>query len=307
MNILLEKKNDIEILTIGNDHLDLSVAPALGGKIISLLNKNLQKEFLWTNKKLSLKINNSGDDYDSNFIGGIDELIPNDIPETIDGISYPDHGELWTTRLNHEIVGNKIKLSGTLNLSGLGYNKTVYLDQDSPVVIIDYKISNHSDSRRHFLWKLHAALNIEAGDKIITKAKRAQVVDPQYSRFAEKNEFLWPFIEAADASVIPANNNTMDFFYLYDIATAEMKLLSSDKKSLFAYQYEKAIFPYQWYFASYGGFLDPYTAILEPCSSMPISVNEAKEKNQCSILEPGEELITTVKIFAGEKELYSYT
>src|SRR5882724_9502773 len=134
MNILLEKKNDIEILVLENDHLALSIAPSLGGKIISLFNKNLQKEFLWTNKKLSLKINNSGDDYDSNFIGGIDELIPNDIPETIDGILYPDHGELWTTRLNHEIIGNKIKLTGRLELSGLGYSKTVYLGQDSPFI-----------------------------------------------------------------------------------------------------------------------------------------------------------------------------
>jgi hypothetical protein len=38
-----------------------------------------------------------GADYDSNFYGGIDELIPNDIPENIDGIDDPDHGELWTT------------------------------------------------------------------------------------------------------------------------------------------------------------------------------------------------------------------
>ena len=307
MSISSNSKNGIEILTIKNDHLELSIAPALGGKIISLFNKNLQKEFLWTNKNLSLKINNSGDDYDSNFIGGIDELIPNDIPETIDSISYPDHGELWTTRLNHEITGNKIKLSGALALSGLHYSKIIYLDQDSPIVFLDYKIKNQTNSRRHFLWKLHAALNIEAGDKIITKAKHAKVVDPKYSRFTDTNEFMWPVIENTDASVIPPDNNTMDFFYLYEIPSAEMQMVSGDNKSLFGYQYDKKIFPYQWYFASYGGFLNHYTAILEPCSGMPISVNEAKEKKQCTILEPGDELTTTVKIFAGEKELYSHT
>jgi hypothetical protein len=298
-------KNGIEILTIKNDHLELSIAPVLGGKIISLFNRQLQKEFLWTNKNLSLKINTPGADYDSNFLGGIDELIPNDIPETIDGISYPDHGELWTSALDHEIDNNKIQVYGKLELSGLYYSRTVHLDPGSPIVILDYKIRNESNSQRHFLWKLHAALNIEAGDKLVTKAKQAQVVDPQYSRFKDTAAFGWPFIEGVDASIIPLKTNSMDFFYLYDIPDAAMQLLSRDDQSLFSYSYDQKIFPYQWYFASFGGFLDHYTAILEPCSSMPIGVNEAKEKKQCTILEPGEGLATSVRIFAGKKELYS--
>ncbi len=89
--------NGIEIFTIESDHLKVSIAPALGGKIISIFNKHFQKEFLWTNKTLPLATNARGADYDPNFWGGIDELIPNDLPETIDSIPYPDHGELWTT------------------------------------------------------------------------------------------------------------------------------------------------------------------------------------------------------------------
>ena len=92
----------------------------------------------------------------------------------------------------------------------------------------------------------------------------------------------------------------MDFFYLYDITEPEMKLEGVDG-SLFSYKYDKKIFPYQWYFASYGGFLNHYTAVLEPCSSMPLSVTEAIRAGQCSVLEPGEEINTTVHIYAGEK------
>lgn len=84
----------------------------------------------------------------------------------------------------------------------------------------------------------------------------------------------------------------------------EMQLLSSDEKYLFSYNYDLKLFPYQWYFASYGGFFSHYTAILEPCTNMPISVNEARAKGQCAVLEPGEELSTTVRIYAGEKDNY---
>ena len=48
MTISKRNKNDIDIYTIESDHLKASLAPALGGKIISLYNKHLQKEFLST-------------------------------------------------------------------------------------------------------------------------------------------------------------------------------------------------------------------------------------------------------------------
>ncbi len=91
---------------IQNDHLRVTIFPALGGKITSVFNKKINNEFLWTNASLTLQSHTAGADYDSNFFGGIDELLPNDIPENIDGISYPDHGELWTTPLEWEVTGD---------------------------------------------------------------------------------------------------------------------------------------------------------------------------------------------------------
>ena len=115
----------IQTITFENNLLKCTVAPALGGKIISVYNKKLQKEFLWKNEKLSLIQLEQGADYDANFYGGIDELIPNDIPENIDGIDFPDHGELWTTPLGHEMKEERLILSGMLSLSKLFYQKTV--------------------------------------------------------------------------------------------------------------------------------------------------------------------------------------
>src|SRR5215471_9826042 len=268
MKLIEQTMDGVQIITIENKFLRCCVAPVLGGKIASVYNKQLQKEFLWKNEKLSFRELERGEDYDSNFWGGIDELIPNDIPENIDGIDYPDHGELWTTSLNYEIKEDRLILSGILSLSKLFYQKTIALDDDS--IKLWYKIKNTSGESRHFLWKLHAALQIHQGDKLLTSSKKGRVVDTEYSRFSCLEEFEWPTIEGVDASVIPAKNYTMDFFYLYDIAKGEMELLSGDASHVFRYSYDKNIFPYQWYFASYGKFLDHYTVILEPCTTMPI-------------------------------------
>jgi hypothetical protein len=292
--------NEVEVLTGENDHIKFEIIPAAGGKIISVFNKDLKKEFLWGNANLLLETHQPGADYDANFIGGIDELLPNDIPETIDSITYPDHGELWTTPLDYELYEDRISVFGKLKLSGLCYKKTILLEANAPVINLEYTIKNGSDSTRNFLWKLHAALRIEEGDRLISDAKKGKVADLDYSRFKNLNEFKWPFIENTDASIVPNKNNSIDFFYLYDIEKAEMKLLSNKGIHLFSYNYDKKVFPYQWYFASYGGFLNHYTAILEPSTSMPISVNDAKESGQCTVLEPGQEINTVVRIYAGE-------
>lgn len=296
--------NNLEIITAENDFLLCKIVPAMGGKIISLFNKVLGKEFLWHNANLTLQKLEAGADYDSNFFGGIDELIPNDISENINGIDYPDHGELWTTPLSYKINDNKIVVYGTLPLSELYYEKIITADENLPVIHLDYTIINQSKTVKNFLWKLHAALAIGEGDQLITDAKNGKVVDAEYSRFTNTKEFTWPNIESINASLVPAKNDTMDFFYLYNNDKPEIKMEYKNDVSLFVYSYDKAIFPYQWYFASYGKFLDHYTAILEPCTSMPMSVNEAKALQQCSTLQPQQKLTTRVSIYAGEKSNY---
>ena len=300
MKVSKKYNHKVEILIAENDHIKVEIAPEMGGKIISIYNKYLKKEFLWNNKNMELSPSLPGDDYDSNFWGGIDELIPNDIPEKINSINYPDHGELWTTPLKYKLTDDLISLYGSLKLSGLYYQKDVYLDPKSPLIYQQYKIKNESNANLHFLWKLHAALVIEEGDQLVTYAQKAKVVDSDYSRFMNLDEFSWPLIENTDASIVPFKNNTVDFFYLYNNKQAEMNFLSGGKNHLFKYSYDKKVFPYQWYFASYGGFYNHFTAILEPCSSMPMSVNEANMNNNCTFLEPNQEINTLVSIYAGE-------
>jgi hypothetical protein len=292
----------LSIISGENDYLKFEILPDTGGKIISIYNKQLGREFLWTQQDLTLRQLAPGTEYDPNFYGGMDELLPNDIPENIGGIDYPDHGELWTTQMEHEVSEESLSVFARLKLSGIYYNKKIRLDKTAPVMYLDYLIRNESDSEKKFLWKMHPALRIEDGDELITTAKWARVVDPAYSRFKNPETFQWPWIEGIDASRVPAKGNEVDFFFLWSVERPEMNFVSGNGKYLFSIQYDQKIFPFQWYFASYGGFMNHYTAVLEPCSSMPLSVNEAAKLGQCSILKPGENLVTSVCIFAGENK-----
>lgn len=288
-----------EALSGENEQIRFVVAPALGGKIVSVYNKTLQKEFLWSNKNLALEVCFPGSDYESNFWGGIDELLPNDIEETVDGNDYPDHGELWTTPLTYSVENGRIALSGKLERSGLFYQKAMYCKKNSPEIVCEYTIRNESESARHFLWKLHAALAIQEGDQMMSAAGKARVVYPENSPAGAAKEFIWPMWGDRDVSRVPARQQMLDFFYLYENLNGEMHFVSEGARYRFSYFYDQAVFPYQWYFASYGKFRDHYTAILEPASGMPVSINNAKALKQCSALETGQEINTTITIYAG--------
>jgi hypothetical protein len=293
------KLDGVSIVRLESVELQVDVAPTIGGRIVGVLNKPAGYEFLWRNRGLRLESKPSGTEYDPNFYGGIDELLPNDLAEPINGIDCPDHGELWTTALEHRVSENRLVTQGHLPRFGLHYERTMKLRDDSPWVDFEYQLTNRTRQPREFLWKLHAALAVREGDVIECPARQATIVDPAWSRFKETQPFPWPNIEGCCANLIPSKNGTMDFFYLFDLSAGEMWWRRPSAGLKFGYQFDTQVFPYAWLFASYGGFLDHYTVILEPCTAMPMSVKEASGKRQCSRLQPGETLRTNVSLYAG--------
>lgn len=290
------------LIRLENRRLTVDVFPDGGGKLVSVYNKDLAYELLWRNVGLKLTTYPPGSAYDPLFYGGIDELLPNDIPETVNGLDFPDHGELWTTVLQPTVTDTgHLQLQGLLPVSKLRYEKTVRLDGELPMVVMDYRLTNENHLPVTFLWKLHAALNIYPGDRIVCPAEKGQVVDPHYSRFKSRAPFGWPIIDGVDVSVMPPKGDGMDFFYLSGLAQGEVSWHRPSTNAYFGYRFDRAVFPFVWLFASYGGFLGHYTAILEPCTSMPISVNEAAASGHAVVLGPGESLTTQVTIVAAKQ------
>jgi len=274
----------------------------VGGRIVSMLDKQSGYEFLWRNQSLQLAQLAPGSAYDPNFFGGIDELLPNDLPETLHGIACPDHGELWTTALDYAIEQGSLVLTGRLPQFGLLYERRMHLEPNRAILYLNYRITNVTQETREFLWKPHAALNIGPGDRIICPAQTARVVDPEWSRRTTTEPFAWPHIAGERADIVPAKDGTLDFFYLYNLRAGQMAWVNAAGTLTWRYSFDINVFPYAWYFASYGGFDGHYVGVLEPCTSMPISVNEAAALGQCSLLSPGETMETKITIYAGSLE-----
>lgn len=308
--------SQMDLVTLSNAHCQVVVAPDIGGRIVSFIPSVTGEDVLWHNKTLPLFRSRPGDAYDPVFYGGIDELLPCDLPETIDGIDYPDHGELWTTPLQWEASGDRLRLWGVLPRSGLFYEREMTLSQERPEIVFHYRIQNRQKEPRHFLWKLHAALHVLPGDRVTCPASTAQAADLAYSSCTTPDPFAWPFCDGIDKSVVPEENGTCEFLYLSGLSTGTMGLDRPSTGTVDAncpcaesahpcrsvpaisirYEFDRAVFPFPWLFASFGGFDGHFVTVLEPCTNMPISVADAQQAGTSAMLAPGEVLVTTVRL-----------
>jgi hypothetical protein len=298
-----------DTLLLENETLSVQVAPGIGGRVVSVVWKPTQRDLLYRSESIAHRVLPAGSPYDPNFAGGIDELLPNDLGESppwAPGASpLPDHGELWTTELSARRRGrDSVVLEGDLPLCGLSYRRTMSLD--GPAIVSDYRIVNRSADSRSFLWKLHAALAVEEGDAIAIPARRSAIADLFYSRWTDQPDMRWPAIQASTRRprteargapgpdiVPPRASNTTDFWYLWELTRGEAAL-RRDGLSV-RYAFDSTVFPYVWVFASYGGFADSYTVILEPATAMPISLADAVPRGSCTTLAPAAAIETQVR------------
>lgn len=286
---------------LSNDAIALIACPALGGKIVSLRLLNTNQELLWHNPNLKLTALPPGSAYDPNFFGGIDELLPNDEAETIHGRDYFDHGELWTKSLQCTSHHRGITLTGELELAGLQYEKCISLHPTNGTIDLDYVITNTHPTPNPILWKLHAAMQVHAGDRIICPAKQGELLDPDFAnRRHGPVRFAWPHWESDRMDIVPPiTSQRREFFFLSDCERGLMRIESDEANTFFEYRYDHSVFPYGWIFATYGGWNGLYTAVLEPCTTIPHVLSQSIAKQTCKVLQPGEEIRTRVTIDVG--------
>jgi hypothetical protein len=283
--------DDTRVVWLKNAQICVAVAPELGGRVVSLRHRGREREFLWRHPALRLAPCPPGSAYDPHFYGGIDEVMPCDIPEVLADIACPDHGELWTTTLTAQGSDQELSLRGTLPQYGLSYQRGLRLEEHQ--LICDYRIGNPTAENRPFIWKLHAALAVQPGDRMLCSADEAYVPDPAWSRRSSRLPFAWPTADGVDFSVVPAPDGSTEFLVLQGLREGMMGLAAQDGARIEC-RFDRKVFPCCWYFASHGALGGAYTAVLEPCTSPWLHVREAAAHGGGVCLGPEETLTTTV-------------
>ncbi|GAA3692608.1 hypothetical protein GCM10022204_05110 [Microlunatus aurantiacus] len=286
-------------VVLENRHLRAVLLPGLGGKIISLVDKAADNELLWRNDRVPVRPVPFGAGYDDAFLGGWDELFPNDEPEVLAGEAMPDHGELWSVPWEVRRVATAageavLELHVRTPISATSVTKRLVLGR-GPELRTDYRVTNTGRRDLPFLWKSHVAVRVHP-DTLIDVAAGAVDVhafgEPRVR--PEGGRFTWPDVVLDgvehDFRRVPdtVGGGVSEFLLATALTEGRCGVQHPTAGSGLTLTWDPAELPSCWTFASYGGGwrgLD--VLVLEPCTGHPLSVLDGVAAGTHQVLPAG--------------------
>jgi hypothetical protein len=300
----------LNAVILENRFLRMVILPQAGGKIWQITFKPLDKNLLWNNPRIAparLPLNAR---YDDVWSGGWDELFPNDEVAVIEGESYPDHGELWTGQWTAEPFSQAdeagVRLRFITPISSIEVEKTIRLRGGQARIEFEHRFTNRGQTDFPFLWKLHPAMAVSPQSRIDFPTMKVRL-EPAFSgTLAGACEPAdWPIIKTPTGEVdlrcvTPAHARHLYFFYGTEMKGNWCALTDTGEALSCGLQFDSAIFPCCWLFATYGGWRNHNVAVLEPCTGYPLNFEAMRAAGRHKTLAPGESLQTRVRFLVQE-------
>jgi galactose mutarotase-like enzyme len=239
--------------------------------------------------------------FDDVWSGGFEELFPNDAPGRFEGRDLPDHGELWNAPLS---VVSQDELSLLLRRECRSvparFEKGIALAGAG--LVLQYRITNTSREPLHFLFKLHPAMDVEAGDRILLPGGRVTPVDQGFGTRFARGPATWPRVPDREGRpfdlslVLPKSRAAREFVYVSDLPAGWCGIERAGGGERIIFEFPLEVFPFCWLFMTFGGWRDYYTVVLEPCTNMPKDLDVALTAGRCARLDAGATLECAVRI-----------
>lgn len=301
---------DLKAVMLENSALRIVVLPEAGGKIWQITYKPLDAALLWNNPRVAPARLPMGSRYDDVWSGGWDELFPNDEVAVIEGESYPDHGELWTGQWTAEPFAEAdsagVRLRYVTPISSIEVEKTISLRGDQARIEFQHRFTNRGQTDFPFLWKLHPAMAVSADHRLDFPAMKVRLEPAFPGTLAGAGEVSdWPVVKTPSGDVdlrcVPAESaRQLYFFYGTEMSGNWCALTDTAKKLSCALQFDPAVFPCCWLFATYGGWRNYNVAVLEPCTGYPLNFEAMKSAGRHKTLRPSESFQTEVRFLVRE-------
>ncbi|MGC3992653.1 MAG: hypothetical protein QM779_00735 [Propionicimonas sp.] len=280
---------------LASDRLRVVVLPDLGGRVWEVTDQLSGRQLLWHHPRLRPAPVAFGAGYDDNFLGGWDELFPNDVPEELGGEAFPDHGEAWADRWEWEVVPGEaaaIRLTLATRISAVRLVRTLRLAPGSDALEVSVELTN-GPAALPMLHKQHLAVALEPGSRIDLPAARVEIGDFGTPRSGSAGDrFAWPGTGGADFSA-PAPRGIAELLFADDLASGWCACTGPDGVGI-GLCFDRATYPSVWTFASWGGWRGLDVAVLEPCTGVGLSVAEGQADGRHRSLAPGETLRTAL-------------
>ena len=283
--------SSLQPLELSTSELTVQVVPALGGKILSLMDRTLGAEWMWTPPDgRGLFRNAITDPFAQSTLAGADECFPTVAACEWKGRRLPDHGELWAVPwqvLAHS--ANSLDLEVRAPISPFRLRRRI--DLAGRTARFSYTVENTGDVTEEFIWAFHPLLNFGPGDYLEIPAKTARIDSQINTPFGSRG--------AAIALPEPAPGvrlDRMDFgalglaavkYFTDNLTEGRAALVRPALGRRLVFEFDRAQLNTVGVWINAGGWAGYRHVAIEPTNGAPDPLDVAAAWNQCQRLQPG--------------------
>jgi hypothetical protein len=297
----------LPVIRLENDLLVADIVPALGGKILHLIDKAADRNLLWRHPRIVPHVAPLQSNVDDHYSGGWDDAFPTGAPSRNRwGDQLPYLGEVWNLSLQARIeeAGPKrarVVLEGFTPVTPARWRRTIALDDGAPVLTLGTRVENVGHLPFDFNWGSHAALSVDEGFRIDVPARSGRVDDAGGGRLGEVGDrYDYPILRAGSDDefdvrrVRGPDTAAYALHILEGLEAGWVAATDTTRRRGFGIVFDPEIHRAVWQWMVYGGFRGWYHVIVEPWVAGPPALEDAVAAGVARTLSPGEALETTM-------------
>jgi galactose mutarotase-like enzyme len=310
--------HDIPALVLENAALRVTVLPELGGHVLELVDKEADRNLLWSNPRTSPRRAPYGANFDDWWSGGWDEIFPTGDRADLHGEQLPYMGELWsvpwTAAASSDGQSASITATGLGTIAAVRFERVLELRGDEPILRAHYRLTNLDVRPLPFLWGIHPAFAVTPAHRIDHPGREMLVGVSSGPTMGEVGSaYAWPHLADPSAPtgwrdvrrVRPASDAVFGGHWATDLPEGWLALTDTSARRGVAIVFDRAVFPHAWLWQVYGGWRGHHHLCLEPWTGRPMQLEAAQATGRARILQPGESLQADVAfiLFSGLDEV----
>lgn len=307
-----------DAFALESDTLRTVVVPELGAKLVSLVDKRTQREWLAGPGERPLQKVPYGAAFTEQDMSGWDEMFPTIVacahpgPDEQHGASLPDHGEVWTLPwMLEQAPSDVIKLSVLGRALPYHLSRTLWFSAADRLEM-SYLLQNLGQEAMPYIWAPHPQFVSGDEAEILFPPQVKEVINtiPADWGWGEpETRFEWPNATSLDGRLMridrtgpPTLEQGRKFFTPPEISASWVGLVRHPERDWLQMEWDSEKIPYLSVWVD-EGVLNPLSVVaLEPTTGYYDSLAVAWKNKQVTMIEPGETQSWTLTVRLGTRE-----
>lgn len=290
----LAAENGFPFVRLTNDHVALAVVPALGARLVSLVDRRTGRDWMWHPPgPLKLWANPPGASFLDGTFAGADECLPTIGACVVRGRELPDHGEVWSLPWQLDEVAlarGEIVTTVRLPRSPFVFRRTITLTGHQ--VRLAYTLTHTGTTPEPWLWALHPLLSYEPGDRLELPAEVANLRVETSTRPDSPRGSVWswpaPFPDVRLDELQLEDDHAYLKSFIGPLSEGRARLANARTGDALTFLWDVAANPYLGFWLTRGGYNGWHHPALEPTNAPADSLADALTANNPPVLPPGQ-------------------